>query len=314
LIKKVPGKFPKQICFRYNPGKGRTGNSIIGKPATAKYGVTDGQFLGVYRMALARGADPNQCGFHTMVCSNERRCGYFVDTIKMSLAKVALLYTELGIKAPFINIGGGFGIPYQPGQKDLNVELIGQRATVLFKAFEKKYGFMPKLYTECGRFMTGPNGVIMCRIINRKDIYETYLQVDSGMPDLMRPAIYGAYHHIHVLNPQGGLRQGGRLKRMAVSGSICENCDRFTASDPAPNRLLPVSASVGDLVVVHDTGAHGIAMGFNYNGRKRSQELLLCSDGSVARIGRAQTDDDLVRTYKFPPKHVSAIELMPHVH
>jgi len=294
LIKKVPGKFPEFICFRYNPGGRRTGNSIIGEPAKAKYGITDAQFLDAYRFARARGA--KRFGFHMMICSNERRCGYFVDTIKMALEKAALLKRELGIEVEFINIGGGFGIPYRPDKKckELNIELIGRRARTLFARFAKENGFRPRFFTECGRYITGPNGVIVCRIINRKDIYQTYLGVDSGMPDLMRPAMYGAYHHIHILTPRGNLRRGGRRKLMNIVGSICENCDRFTAKP----RLFPASVKVGDLVVVHDTGAHGIAMGFNYNGRKRSQELLIRLDGSVVRIGRAQTDSDLLRTYQ----------------
>ena len=294
LVKKVPGKFPEFICFRYNPGKGRTGNAIIGEPYKAKYGVTDKQLVQAYRMARKRGA--KRFGIHTMVCSNELHVTYLIETVRMLLKKCALLKRELGIECEFINIGGGAGIPYRPGQKGINFEYLAQRSNSLLHEFAEEHGFMPRLMSEFGRCITGPYGVIVAEIINRKEIYRKYLGINSGMSDLMRHGMYGSYHHIDILTPRGNPRCGSR-ERISVSGSICENIDRF-----ATERLLPKSAREGDIVVTQDTGAHGIAMGFNYNGRLRSQELLLRMDGSIVRIGRAQVVDDLFRTYKCKRK------------
>jgi diaminopimelate decarboxylase len=230
----------------------------------------------------------------------------------MALGKVGLLKRELGIEVPFINIGGGFGIQYLPNKKckELNVEWIGERAERMFSRFREEYGFEPKLYTECGRYVTGPNGVLVCRIINRLDKYRTFFGVDSGIQDLPRPAYYDVYHHIHILTPQGNLRRGGRKFRAHVSGSVCEAWDRFTAK----LRLLPVSTKVGDLCVVQEDGAHTIPSASNYNGRLQSQELLMFPNDSVARIGRAKRPKDLLITYKCRPKVASASTLASHRH
>jgi diaminopimelate decarboxylase len=287
---------PELVSFRYNPGKRRTGNSIIGEPFDAKYGITHDQVLPGYAKLKRRGV--RRFGLHTMVCSNERNSDYMVDTIRMLLKIAAMLWSKLRIKLEFINMGGGFGIPYEPGHHELYVEEIGKQALVLFLKFKKKHGFVPALFSECGRYVTGPHGVLVSRIINRKEIYKKYWGVDTGMPALMRHGMYGKYHHIDILDPRGR-RRTGRQEKVSVVGAICENCDRL-----ATDRMLPRSAREGDIVVTHDTGAHGIAMGFNYNGRLRPQELLLRVDDSVELIRRAETVDDLFRTFRFEPKNV----------
>jgi diaminopimelate decarboxylase len=288
---------PELVSFRYNPGKRRTGNSIIGNPFEAKYGITHEQLVPGYRKLKRRGV--KRFGGHTMVCSNERNGDYIVDTVRMQLKIAGMLKKELGIELEFVNIGGGFGIPYEPEHKELEVEKVGTESLGLFRKFRDKHGFVPALYSECGRYVTGPHGVLVSRIINRKEIYKKYWGVDTGMPALMRPGMYGSYHHLDILDPRGIPRRG-RLEEVSVVGAICENCDRL-----ATDRMLPRSAREGDIVVTHDTGAHGLAMGFNYNGRLRPQELFLRRNGTVELIRRAETIDDLFRTLRFARKELS---------
>lgn len=222
-----------------------------------------------------------------------------IQTVKMLLDVQEMVYKKLGIKFEFINIGGGFGTPYRPSQKELDIERIGQGAYKLLAQFKDRMGFVPVLYTECGRYVTGPHGVLVSRIINRKDTYATYYGVDAGMQSLMRPGMYGAYHHVDILDPYGHVRVG-RRHRASIVGAICENIDRL-----ADNRLLPRSTRVGDFVVVHNTGAHAIAMCFNYNGRLRTQELMWEDDTNVvSRIRRGETVEDLFNVFDF--KHASA--------
>lgn len=292
LIPEVPLPFPDVVCFRINPGKARTGNSIIGDPFSSKYGITLKQVVPAYREAMARGA--TRFGLHTMVCSNELRASYMVETTRMLLDLCVTLKQKLGIRCEFINIGGGFGIPYRPRQKALNLEWMASQIVRLLESFERAHGFRPKLLSECGRYITGPHGVLVSRVINEKRIYKRYLGVDAGMSALMRPGMYGAYHHADILDRHGDPRTGPQ-QRMSIVGSLCENCDRL-----ATDRLLPRDAEKGDIVVTHDTGAHGSAMGFNYNGRFRPQELLLMPDGQVKMIRRAETQEDLFRTLVFP--------------
>ncbi len=293
LVADVPMPFPQVACFRINPGKARTGNSIIGEPFDAKYGITLKQVVPAYRAAMKRGA--TQFGVHTMVCSNELNANYMVDTVQMLLEVCTTLQKKLGITCEFINMGGGFGIPYRPEQEGLKLEWMAERITRVLKDFECLHGWRPKLLSECGRYVTGPHGVLVARVINEKRTYRRYLGVDTGMPALMRPAMYNAYHHIDVLD-EYGVPRGGRRTQMSVVGSICENCDRL-----ATDRSLPESTRKGDIVVTHDTGAHGSAMGFNYNGRLRPQALVMLSDGLVVKTRRAETEEDLFLTTIFPP-------------
>jgi len=286
LIPKVP-EMPELICFRYNPGPRRTGNSIIGNPAEAKYGVSHEQILEAYREAIRRGA--RRFGLHTMLASNELHYIYMVQTAEMILELAEWIGAELDIRFEFLNIGGGLGIPYKPDAAALDLGAMAAEITERFRRFASKNGYSPKLFVESGRYMTGPHGVLVVRVINQKHIYRHYIGVDACMSALMRPAIYGAYHHISV--PGKEERPGRDI--VDVVGSLCENNDKF-----AVQRELPEVAD-GDILVIHDTGAHGHAMGFNYNGRLRPQELLLRADGRVERVRRAETPDDYFATLKF---------------
>ncbi|MEW8010275.1 MAG: diaminopimelate decarboxylase [Candidatus Thiodiazotropha sp.] len=286
LIDKVP-QMPELICFRYNPGERRSGNSIIGNPIEAKYGVAHDQLLDAYQKARQRGA--RRFGLHTMLASNELNHAYMVETARMLLDRVVSLSEKLGINFEFINIGGGLGIPYRPQEKPLDIVSMGREITDLFRSFKAHHGYAPKLFLESGRYITGPYGVLVTRAINRKEIYRTYVGVDSCMSSLMRPGMYGAYHHISVLGKEG------EQETVDVVGSLCENNDKFAVQRPLP------AIQDGDILIIHDAGAHGHAMGFNYNGKTRPKELLLRSDGSVDLIRREETIDDIFNTLNFEP-------------
>jgi diaminopimelate decarboxylase len=288
LLAKVP-KMPELICFRYNPGSKRTGNDIIGKPTEAKYGVSDAQIIEAYRQAKSQGV--KRFGIHTMLASNELNYEYMVQTSQMLLELIADISAELDITFEFINIGGGLGIPYKPGVAELDLSAMGREITALFKNFRQQHGYEPALYMESGRFITGPHGVLVTKAINRKDIYRTYVGVDASMSCLMRPGIYGAYHHIDVV----GKDDSTAKEIVDVVGSLCENNDKF-----AVQRELP-KIDDGDTLVIQDTGAHGSAMGFNYNGNLRPKELLLSLDGKVELIRRAERLEDYFATLHFEP-------------
>ncbi len=289
LIDKVE-QMPELICFRYNPGNRRRGNDIIGKPEEAKYGVSHDQIVEAYQRARARGA--KRFGLHTMLASNELHYSYMVQTAAMLLELVETIGRELGITFEFINIGGGLGIPYLPGVDPLNVAAMGEEITALFVDFKDRHGYCPALLMESGRYMTGPHGVLVTTAINRKEIYRTYIGVDACMSALMRPALYGAYHHIEVLGKDGS----AGTEIVDVVGSLCENNDKF-----AIQRELPGVVD-GDLLVIQDSGAHGHAMGFNYNGKMRPRELLFGQDGSVRLIRREERPEDYFATLQFEDK------------
>ncbi len=291
LIDKVP-RMPELICFRYNPGARRSGNEIIGKPEEAKYGVSHEQIVEAYRQAQARGA--TRFGLHTMLASNELNYSYMVQTATMLLELVENIGEQLGIRFEFVNIGGGLGIPYTPEAKPLNIAAMGREITGLFHTFEQRHGYSPALFMESGRFMTGPHGVLVVRAINRKEIYRTYIGVDACMTALMRPALYGAYHHIEVLGKEGS----PTTETVDVVGSLCENNDKF-----AIQRQLP-KIEEDDLLIIQDSGAHGHAMGFNYNGKLRPKELLLRSEGTVALIRREERPEDYFATLQFAGKEM----------
>ena len=290
LLDKLPN-IPELICFRYNPGERRTGNSIIGNPVEAKYGVSHDQLIDAYRKAKALGV--KRFGLHTMLASNELNHSYMVETARMLLDRINWISSELNIQFDFINIGGGLGIPYRPEEKPLDIMSMGQEIGELFAVFKNHHGYVPKLYLESGRYMTGPHGVLVTTAINRKEIYRTYVGVDSCMSALMRPGMYGAYHHITVHNKEG------ENEVVDVVGSLCENNDKF-----AIQRQLP-KIEDGDILCIHDTGAHGQAMGFNYNGKVRPKELLLREDGRVELIRREETLDDLFATLDFEANQLS---------
>jgi len=289
LLDRLPA-VPEVLCLRYNPGPERGGNAIIGNPVESKFGMRRDQLLDAYRAARALGV--RRFGLHTMLVSNERDYTYMVETASMLLDLVAWLERALDITFAFVNIGGGLGIPYRPDDLPLDLEAMARDINALFDAFAARHGHAPRLYMESGRYMTGPHGVLVTRAINRKQTYRTYIGVDASMPALMRPGMYGAYHHIDVPGKDGD----DRREVVDVVGALCENNDKF-----AVQRVLP-PVEVGDLLVIHDTGAHGHVMGFNYNGRLRPQELLLRADGSVELIRRAETVEDYVATLQFEAK------------
>lgn len=286
LLDKVPN-LPEQICFRYNPGNERTGNEIIGNPSEAKYGVSKDQIIKAYHLAKERGV--KKFGIHTMLASNELNYQYMVQTSTMLLQLAEQLESEVGIRMDFINIGGGLGIPYTLKDQPFDLESMAAEITSDFHKFKERHGYMPALYMESGRFMTGPHGVLVVKAINRKSIYRTYIGVDACMTALMRPGMYGAYHHIEVLDK---LDEKAR-ECVDVVGSLCENNDKFGIQ-----RDLPPIVD-GDLLIIQDTGAHGHSMGFNYNGKLRPKELLLRSDGQVELIRREETEEDYFRTLNF---------------
>ena len=287
-VERACGSLPELMCCRWNPGPLKGGNAIIGKPEEAKYGFTREQLFECYRQM--RDAGVKRFGLHTMVASNELDPEYIIDTAKMLFDLVADIHQQLGIDFEFVNIGGGIGIPYKPDQKPMDLEYVGKGIEAAYKACVAERGIKPlKLYMECGRCITGPYGYLVARVRHIKNTYRMYAGLDACMSNLMRPALYGAYHEIVV----PGKENCGDTTTYDVTGSLCENNDKF-----AIQRVLPLLER-GDLVVICDAGAHGHAMGFQYNGKLRSAELLLESDGSVKEIRRAETLDDYFATLDF---------------
>jgi diaminopimelate decarboxylase len=279
---------PDLISFRYNPGSGRTGNAIIGNPVEAKYGVTTDQLVPAYKKAKDLGA--KRFALHTMVASNELEGSYIVETARMLFTQAIRLKDELGISLEFVNMGGGVGIPYRPDQKAMDLQWVGNEIKKLYGDMIVPSGLDPlNIVFECGRMITGPYGYLVSKVRHVTEKYKKYVGLDSSMANLMRPALYGAYHHITVV----GKENQEATETYDVTGSLCENNDKF-----AIDRNLPV-IEPGDVVVIHDTGAHGHAMGFNYNAKLRSAEYLLQADGSVRMIRRAETMDDLFATLNF---------------
>ncbi len=276
------------MCCRYNPGPLKGGNAIIGKPEEAKYGFTREQLLACYREMKATGV--KRFGLHTMVASNELDPEYIIDTAKLLFTLVGEIKETCGVEIELVNIGGGVGIPYKPEQKAMDLEYVGEGIEQAYKELITGKGLMKlRLCMECGRCITGPYGYLVARVRHIKHTYRLYAGLDACMSNLMRPALYGAYHEIVV----PGKETAGETSVYDVTGSLCENNDKF-----AIQRVLPVMEP-GDLVVICDAGAHGFAMGFQYNGKLRSAELLLEPDGKVREIRRAETLDDYFATLNF---------------
>ncbi len=294
FLEKTAG-LPELICFRYNPGPARVGNAIIGDPKEAKYGFTKSQLFEGYRMLKESGV--KRFGLHTMVASNELKEEYFVETAKMLFELVVEIKEKLGIQIEFINLGGGIGIPYKPDQSPIDLDVISKGIKEEYQNIIIKNGIKElKIVMECGRFITGPYGYLVSKVRHLKHIYKDYVGIDACMANLMRPALYGSYHHITVV----GKEKANPTHKYDVTGSLCENNDKF-----AIDRMLP-EIERGDIIVIHDTGAHGHAMGFNYNGKLRSAELLIREDGSIVEIRRAETKDDYFATLNF--KKLKAFE------
>jgi diaminopimelate decarboxylase len=280
---------PGLISFRYNPGPLRDGNVIIGKPEQAKWGFTRDQLFEGYRIVRDRGV--KRFGLHAMIVSNELNLDYHLETARMLFDLVADISREVGIRFEFVNLGGGFGIPYKPEQTGIDWQSLGKGVREAYEAKIRSRGLHPlRLCMESGRAIMGPYGWLVSRVLHLKHTYKDYAGLDASMANLMRPALYGAYHHITVV----GKESAPADHLYDVTGSLCENNDKF-----AIDRKLP-RIDEGDIVVLHDTGAHGYAMGFNYNGKLRSAELLLRPDGSVRKIRRAETIDDYFATLEFP--------------
>ena len=279
---------PETICFRYNPGPLKKGNVIIGHPEEAKYGFTREQLFEGYRTVRDKGV--KRFGIHTMVASNELDPLYFVETAEILFNLVVEISRALGVRFDFVNIGGGLGIPYRPEQVPVDLGVLSEGIRRRYEDIIERNGLAPlALNMECGRYITGPYGFLVARVRHVKKTYKNFAGLDACMADLMRPAMYGAYHHITVI----GKKAGGPEVPYDVTGSLCENNDKF-----AIDRLLP-EIQEGDIVVIHDTGAHGHAMGFNYNGKLRSAELLLRENGDVEQIRRAETVEDHFATLDF---------------
>ncbi len=294
LERSVEG-MPELVCFRYNPGEARTGNVIIGHPTEAKYGLTSDQIVEAYRSAKAKGV--KRFGLHTMVASNELNGDYFVETARMLFDLVLRIREEAGVRIEFINMGGGIGIPYRLEEKPVDLQAVSAGIKELYEQKIIPAGLDPlRIVFECGRMVTGPYGYLVGQVRHVVEKYKSYVGLDACMTNLMRPALYGAYHHITVL----GKEDAEASETYDVTGSLCENNDKF-----AIDRKLP-KIDVDDYVVIHDAGAHGYAMGFNYNGKLRSAELLLKPDTSVELIRRAETIDDLFATLDFDFKTIEA--------
>jgi len=297
--------FPKTFCCRYNPGSRRTGgfNEFIGRPERAKFGVPHEAIVGVYRRAQELGA--TRFILHTMVCSNERDWKNLAGTVEMLLVVVLLLKNELGIEIESINSGGGFGISYEPGQNELDLKNLTRTIHDLLEGFKTQHGFAPRIVTENGRWVTGPHGVLVTSVVGHKhgSQYGHLECVTVNAPTLSaspRTAIYGAYHDLSVCGASDRSK-----KEVYVVGPMCENNDYYTCDGekPAP-RLLP-KTRVGDLLYVHDCGAHTRAMASNYNGGPRPAELLWHEDGRIELARPAETIESMLAEFCIDPKIVT---------
>ncbi len=287
-LEQAVGTLPDTICFRYNPGPDRTGNAIIGNPVEAKYGVTTSQIVDCYKIMKEKGV--KHFGLHTMVASNELDGTYIVETARMLFDLAIRIQKEAGVRIEFIDMGGGIGIPYRPDQEVMDLAKVSSEMQELYQGMIVPAGLDPlQIVFECGRVMTGPYGYLVSKVLHVTKKYKDYVGLDASMANLMRPALYGSYHHITVV----GKDKMPCDHTYDVTGSLCENNDKF-----AIDRKLP-EVKKGDVVVIHDAGAHGHSMGFNYNGKLRCAEYMLKRDGSVVMIRKAQTCDDYFSTLRF---------------
>jgi len=280
---------PETICCRYNPGGVyEVSNGIMDNPGDAKYGMTKEQLMEAFRILKSKGA--KRFGIHSFLVSNTVTNDYYPTLAKTLFELAVEVKKETGISVSFINLSGGVGIPYRPEQKANDIAIIGEGVHRVYDEIMVPNGLGDvAIFTELGRFMLAPYGCLVVKAIHEKHIYKEYIGVDACAVNLMRPAMYGAYHHITVM----GKENAPCDHVYDVVGSLCENNDKF-----AVDRALP-KIDMGDLLVIHDTGAHGFAMGYNYNGKLKSAELLLKEDGSVQMIRRAETPKDYFATFDF---------------
>ena len=290
-LEQVIGKIPEKISCRFNPGgvftlgDTREGFQVMDNPGDAKYGMTRAQIAEAYKRLAAKGA--KEFGIHSFLASNTLSNDYYPALARILFQLAVELKEEAGVHIAFINLSGGVGIPYRPEQTGNDIAAIGEGVRKAYEEILVPAGMGDvALYTELGRFMLAPYGHLVTRALHEKHTYKEYIGVDACACNLMRPAMYGSYHHITVM----GKENEPCDYKYDVVGSLCENNDKF-----AIDRMLP-KIDMGDLLVIHDTGAHGHAMGYNYNGKLRSAELLLKEDGSVEMIRRAETVEDYFAT------------------
>ncbi|AEF81300.1 diaminopimelate decarboxylase family protein [Leadbettera azotonutricia] len=286
--KSLAGGLPELVSCRYNPGPLKEGNAIIGKPEEAKYGFTREQLFDGYKLLKQKGV--KRFGLHTMVASNELSLDYHLETGRLLFELAVEIKNKTGIGIEFVNLGGGLGIPYKPEQEAVSWDSLASGLKKLYDEIVAPSGLKLEIHTEYGRPVTGPYGWLVARAIHSKHIYREYIALDASMADLMRPALYGAYHHITI----PGKENAPLTETYDVVGSLCENNDKFAVQRKLPK--ICTSENTGDFVVIHDAGAHGRAMGFNYNGKLRCGELLLRSDGTIKQIRRAETVEDYFAT------------------
>ena len=291
LEESLGGRVPETVLCRYNPGgvftlgESKEGFQVMDTPGDAKYGMTRDQMAEAFRRLKEKGV--KYFGIHAFLASNTISNDYYPALAGILFRLAAELKAETGCHIRYINLSGGIGIPYRPEQTENDIAVIGEGVRRQYEEILVPAGMGDvQLCSELGRFMMGPYGCLVTRAIHEKHIYKEYIGVDACAADLMRPAIYGAYHHITV----AGKEDAPCDHKYDVTGSLCENCDKF-----AVDRMLP-KVDMGDLLVIHDTGAHGHSMGYNYNGKLRSAELLLREDGSVELIRRAETPEDYFAT------------------
>lgn len=281
------GPLPDTVCCRYNPGGTyELANGIMDHPGDAKYGMTHAQIIEAYKILKAKGV--RHFGIHAFLCSNTVTNDYYPTLAGTLFRLVVEISREVGIHFDFINLSGGVGIPYRPDQTSNDIEQIGRGVQKVYDQILVPAGMdQVSIYTEMGRFMMGPHGGLVTRAIHAKHTYKNYIGLDACAANLMRPAMYGAYHHVTVL----GKEDAPLTETYDLTGALCENNDKF-----AIDRKLP-AIETGDLLFIHDTGAHGFSMGYNYNGRLWSSEILLREDGSFELIRRAQTPRDYFATF-----------------
>lgn len=287
ILEKTLGKLPKKLSCRYNPGGlFKISNSIMDNPGDAKYGMTTEQLFEAFRLLKEKGVE--EFGIHAFLASNTVTNEYYPTLAKVLFEVAVRLKKDTGANITFINLSGGVGIPYKPDQEPNDILEIGRGVKAVYEEVLVPAGMGDvSLYTELGRFMMGPYGALVTRAINQKHTHKEYIGVDACAVNLMRPAMYGAYHHITVM----GKENAPCDCKYDVTGSLCENNDKF-----AIDRMLP-EIEMGDLIYIHDAGAHGFAMGYNYNGKLKSAEILLKTDGSFQLIRRAETPADYFRTF-----------------
>lgn len=286
FLEKAIGHIPETICCRYNPGGlFKMSNGIMDNPGDAKYGMTTEQLFEAFRILKAKGA--KRFGIHAFLASNTVTNEYYPMLAKVLFEVAVKLKKETGADIQFINLSGGIGIPYEPDQEPNDIRVIGAGVKKVYEEVLTAAGMGDvALFTELGRFMTGPYGCLVTKAIHEKHTHKEYIGCDACAVNLMRPAMYGAYHHITVM----GKENEACDHKYDITGSLCENNDKF-----AVDRMLP-KIDIGDILVIHDAGAHGHAMGYNYNGKLKSAEILLKEDGSFEMIRRAETPKDYFAT------------------